>query len=106
MRKKRPSAPMVLSIIAVVFSLAGTGAASVATISALRQPGENSQTESLAPSIRPVSKQVSYTRGSSRPYALTDLEARRSGLAPGAHQKVDLVLLAHDQVLERVLKRL
>lgn len=47
MRKKRPSAPMVLSIIAVVFSLAGTGAASVATISALSKK-EKKQTRNIA----------------------------------------------------------
>jgi hypothetical protein len=49
MRKKRPSAPMVLSIIAVVFSLAGTGAASVATISALSKK-EKKQTRNIADS--------------------------------------------------------
>ena len=47
MRKKRPSAPMVLSIIAVVFSLAGTGAASVATISVLSKK-EKKQTRNIA----------------------------------------------------------
>jgi hypothetical protein len=47
MREKRPSAPMVLSIIAVVFSLAGTGAASVATISALSKK-EKKQTRNIA----------------------------------------------------------
>jgi hypothetical protein len=47
MRKKRPSAPMVLSIIAVVFSLAGTGVASVATISALSKK-EKKQTRGIA----------------------------------------------------------
>lgn len=47
MRQKRPSAPMVLSIIAVVFSLAGTGAASVATISALSKK-EKTQTKRIA----------------------------------------------------------
>jgi hypothetical protein len=49
MREKRPSAPMVLSIIAVVFSLAGTGAASVATISALSKK-EKKQTRNIADS--------------------------------------------------------
>jgi Mrp family chromosome partitioning ATPase len=49
MRKKRPSAPMVLSIIAVVFSLAGTGVASVATISALNKK-EKKQTRNIADS--------------------------------------------------------
>jgi hypothetical protein len=49
MRKKRPSAPMVLSIIAVVFSLAGTGVASVATISALSKK-EKKQTRNIADS--------------------------------------------------------
>src|SRR4051812_43307173 len=48
-KKKRPSAPMVLSIIAVVFSLAGTGAASVATISALSKK-EKKQTRNIADS--------------------------------------------------------
>ncbi|MGA8804901.1 MAG: hypothetical protein WB462_13330 [Solirubrobacterales bacterium] len=47
MRKKRPSAPMVLSIIAVVFALAGTGVASVATISALSKK-EKKQTRNIA----------------------------------------------------------
>jgi hypothetical protein len=47
MREKRPSAPMVLSIIAVVFSLAGTGAASVATISVLNKQ-EKKQTRKIA----------------------------------------------------------
>lgn len=47
MRKKRPSAPMVLSVIAVVFSLAGTGAASVATISVLNKK-EKAQTTKIA----------------------------------------------------------
>ena len=47
MREKRPSAPMVLSIIAVVFALAGTGAASVATISALSKK-EKKQTRKIA----------------------------------------------------------
>jgi hypothetical protein len=47
MREKRPSAPMVLSIIAVVFSLAGTGAASVATISVLSKK-EKKQTRNIA----------------------------------------------------------
>ena len=49
MKKKRPSAPMVLSIIAVVFSLAGTGVASVATISALNKK-EKKQTRNIADS--------------------------------------------------------
>ncbi len=49
MRKKRPSAPMVLSIIAVVFALAGTGVASVATISALNKK-EKKQTRNIADS--------------------------------------------------------
>jgi hypothetical protein len=47
MKKKRPSAPMVMSIIAVVFSLAGTGAASVATISVLSKK-EKKQTRNIA----------------------------------------------------------
>jgi len=47
MKKKRPSAPMVLSIIAVVFALAGTGAASVATISVLSKK-EKKQTRNIA----------------------------------------------------------
>ena len=47
MREKRPSASMVLSIIAVVFSIAGTGAASVATISVLSKK-EKKQTRNIA----------------------------------------------------------
>jgi hypothetical protein len=47
MREKRPSAPLVLSIIAVVLSLAGTGVASVATISALSKK-EKKQTRNIA----------------------------------------------------------
>jgi hypothetical protein len=47
MREKRLSAPMVLSIIAVVFALAGTGVASVATISALSGK-EKRQTRRIA----------------------------------------------------------
>src|SRR5262245_55650219 len=49
MTKKRPSAPMVLSIIAVVLALTGTGVASVATISALSKK-EKKQTRNIADS--------------------------------------------------------
>ena len=47
MRKKRPSAPMVLSIIALVFAVAGTGVAGVATISVLNKK-EKKQTRNIA----------------------------------------------------------
>jgi hypothetical protein len=58
MKEKRPSAAMVLSIIAVVFALAGTGVASVATISALSKKEKkqarnisDSEIKKLAPGL-------------------------------------------------------
>ncbi len=71
MRERRPSPAMIVAIIALVFSLAGTGVASVATISALTKKDKrktrriaDSEVVKLAPGLSVKSAGSANTAGS------------------------------------------
>jgi hypothetical protein len=105
MREKRPSAPMVLSIIAVVFSLAGTGLASVATISALSKK-EKKQTRSIADSevnkLAPGLSVKSAGSATTAATASTATNADQLGGAPaGEYQRRLWAVVRSDGTLAR-----
>jgi hypothetical protein len=91
MKEKRPSAAMVLSIIAVVFALAGTGVASVATISALSKK-EKKQTRNISDSeIKKLAPGLSVANADklggqpASSYTLRTALVAANGVVDGAH---------------------